>query len=264
MRGETRASIKMDASTFYRLHSFVDLKDANEKWQAAYVLTVTDKEIQLQQESPDRSLWLPLKSSRLAPFRRFSIGQARSSFPSLYSLTSESLSEWRQSLTDITGAKVADPFQITQFYRGEMLYRLLATLDRSYTVYKSDGDTILSEVVLPCLRLSLSWLLNLGTTYAGYYQAQTTAESYLTDPGVAYAMAYREISLCLKEVLGEDRNFAMGISRLDELWRESNRVSSPRKRTSADWLGFVQDEVTKVYGDNGGFEVLLALIRDRA
>lgn len=239
-----------------RPQCFLDLKDAGEKWQAAYVVSVSDQELELHPET-GRELWLPLHSSRLAPFRRYSTGSHQSSFSTLWPVTHTDLENFQRQ---VAAMDTAEAFYITQFYRGEMLYRLLGALDRGYDCGREELELIVMKVIIPCAYVVVrQWLANLKGIYSGLNLAQSNPDSVQTDPQVAYAASFPELALCLRELLGEDKETVSALRRLDECWQDMNR---PSVRRSPDLV--LMQELIGDFQKEGGFERLVEMIRDES
>lgn len=200
-------------------------------------------------------MWLPLHSSRLAPFRRYSAGSHRSSFSALWPVTQTDLETFQRKIAAMDSAEA---FYITQFYRGEMLYRLLGALDRGYDCGREELELIVTKVIMPCTHIVHMWLSGLKKIYSGLNQAQSNPESVQTDPLVAYATSFPELALCLRELLGEDKETVTALRRLDECWQDMNRSSA--KHRSLDLV--LMQELMAGFQKSGGFEQLVEMIRD--
>lgn len=197
------------------LHSkaFIDLQDTNDRWQTAYILEVSEKEVCVQLEGRERAFWLPVKSSRLAPFRRYSAAVATSSFTMLWPMSLSSLQDFAGKFNYVHNLSAC---AVTQFLRGELVYRLVAAVQQGADCEDSEAQFLYRGVLAPAMRLVLDWLQRLPSLCSDYYTAQANPEAYLTDSAVAMAVAYRELSLCLRVLLGEEPATATALQRFDE------------------------------------------------
>ena len=244
----------------YRANTFLDFKDSNEKWQTAYALEVTDTEINLQLDSQSRSLWLPIKSQRLAPFRRYSAAHSASSFSGLWKKTSQNLQDFTDKLQSASSRDSDDPSHITQFFRGELIYRLVNAMEIASECDTPVAHRILKEVFIPAITLVQRWIFKLKSLYPGYYQAQSSPEAYMTDPAVAMAMTFKEMSLCLKMVLGEDAATCHLMQKFDETNFGQSGFSALWRRNPSNFE-YITEAFAGFVKLRGGY-VVLSLLKD--
>lgn len=230
-----------------RSKAFIDFQDTNDHWQTAYILEVSEKEVYLQLEGQERALWLPLKSPRLAPFRRYSTAATASSFTALWSMSLSSLQDFAGKFNSVRSLSAG---AVTQFIRGELVYRLVAAIQQGADCEDSEAQFLYRGVLAPAMHLALDWLQRLSSTYPDYYTAQTNPEACLADPAVAMAAAYRELSLCLRVLLGEESATAAALQRFDE---------AHCSRSFAFWSRSSLDCVSEMLRDYGPLSLLSTL-----
>lgn len=232
-----------------RPKAFIDYQDANDRWQTAFILEVSEKEAYLQLEGQERTVWLSTKSQRLAPFRRYSVASSTSSFTALWSLSLSSLQDFAGKFNYVQSLSAG---AVTQFLRGEMVYRLVAAVQQGADCEDSEAQFLFRGVLMPAMRLVLGWLQRLSNMYQDFYTAQANPEAYLTDSGIALAMAYRELSLCLRVLLGEEPATAQALQRFDQ---------AHYSRSFAFWSRSSLDYVNEMLRDYGPIS-LLPLLED--
>lgn len=203
------ASQPAETGPFYRLGRFIDARDSVNKWCAAKVVSIDDiygLTIRFDGWSRKWEDKVSLKSSRIAPFRRYSrlyTGQTSSAIRE-WSFSAEDLKRTADRVDELlgNGFVLESAYETTQFLRGELFTLVDCLLTASLS--QSDVQTVLlffSKVI----DLIIAWMRQ-PDLIRGFQAGTANPDLFLTDQRVAVAMAYPELLHTLERLAcGDDR-----------------------------------------------------------
>lgn len=244
---------------FTQVGRYIDVKDSSNQWCSARVVEQDSTSLLLHMDGWSAK-WderVSLKSTRLAPFRRYS--SAGKGLP-----VSPVREEWSFSVEEVLRVqsrlrclceremRVESAYEATQFLRGELFVLVDCLLTRSF---QSSDLHIVLEFLASVIDLALCYL-KLPEMHIHLSTGQTTPELYLTDSSVAVALAYPDLMTTLERVMGgEERT-----SRFFKTHNEAPRDYEPVPETiwnkqysrSLLYLG-------NYFAKKGGFRVLIDL-----
>ena len=239
---------------------YIDAKDSSNHWCTARVVDLDSTSLLLHLDGWSAK-WderVSLKSSRLAPFRRYSsAGQGVPVSPVreewVFSVQEVVSVQGRVRLLCESEMQVGSAYEATQFLRGELFVLVDCLLTRSFQ--PAEVHTVL-QFLASVIDLVLCYL-QLPEVYTHLSAGQATPELYLTDTNVAVALAYSDLITTLERVMGgEERT-----SRFFKTHNEAPRDYEPGPETiwnrqysrSLLYLG-------SYFAKKGGFRVLLDLV----
>lgn len=249
-----------DIQKWCRVGYYIDAKDNMNEWCIAEVrdLTKTTVKVMMNEWAPKWESFFPIKSSKIAPFRKNSksnsTSKLRSCKSSEFSLaTLVSIHEKLKSILD-TSLLLEDAFNTTQFYRGKLFLHT-----ESLFSSKPSPDSI-EEVIsfsLDLLKFFQKWLESCKGLFPYYYQGLTNPELYLEDNNVALAFAWGDFTEIFKRLVGIDSRYGDIFSYIDmplEFCRNLG-VCSGEKRSK--WTKFFLEKFV-----DKGFDVILDIVQN--
>lgn len=252
-----------EKSEYYRLGDYVDAMDSSQKWLAAMVLQSDPAKgvlVRFDGWSTKWNEWLSLRSSRLAPFRRYShlYGGQQSAALRDWTYTEEELHSYQQLLTaaiqgDYTG--FATPYDVTQFFRGH-LFTLIDNL-LSHSLPVSSLPPVLS-LLTSFLHFSLLYLSRLPTQYSHLYHALSHPDSYLTDKDIALAQIWPELFCSVERVLGADVRLLELLS--GPMGEETININQDLPENIGEFP--LLSRLLTVFIDLNGFQAISSLLSD--
>ena len=206
-------AVQVDKAAYFQVGHYVDAMDSSQKWLAAVVQQTDPAKgvlVRFDGWSIKWNEWLSLRSTRLAPFRRYSqlYGGQQSSALRDWSFDVEELQPYQARLEqalqgDYSGFHTA--YDVSQFFRGH----LFTLIDNLLSI------SIPSPVLPPVLHLletvlsfAVKWTSELPSRYPSLYQAVGNGELYLTEKEVAIAEIWPELFCSVERILGADKRLS--------------------------------------------------------
>ena len=201
-------AVQADKAAYFQVGHYVDAMDSSQKWLAAVVQQADPAKgvlIRFDGWSSKWNEWLSLRSTRLAPFRRYSqlYGGQQSAALRDWCFREEELQEYQVALDqallgDYSGFATA--YDISQFFRG----RLFTLIDNLLSTSLPSPSAPVIHLLETALRFALQWVAELPTHYNGLYQALGNGDLYLSDKEVALAEIWPELFCSIERILGSD------------------------------------------------------------
>lgn len=202
-------AVQTDKAAYFQVGHYVDAMDSSQKWLAA-VVQQTDVAkgvlIRFDGWSSKWNEWLSLRSTRLAPFRRYSRlygGQVSAAIRD-WSFGEEELQDCQVVLDQVLQSDYsgfATAYDVSQFFRG----RLFTLIDNLLGVsIPSPNLSSVIHLLETVLRFALQWTAELPTRYHSLYQAVGNGDLYLSEKEVALAEIWPELFCSVERILGSD------------------------------------------------------------
>jgi len=201
-------ALQTSVPSFIQLNRFIDARDSVNKWCAAKVVQVDESSLTLRFDGWSRK-WderVSLKSSRIAPFRKYSrlyTGGVQGAIRE-WTFKSEDLMETQTQLDDLIRSNFVfeSAYETTQFLRGD----LFTLIDCLLTARVAGAEvTQILCFFAKVIDLVLAWL-QVPDLFRYYAAGLACPELFLTDLKVALAMAYPELLFTLERLqAGEER-----------------------------------------------------------
>ena len=239
---------------------YIDARDNMNEWCIAEVkeLTKTSVKIMMLEWAPKCEVVLPLKSPKIAPFRKMSRCSAGPRLRNyrLNELTHTSLEVIHEKLKQALNNNLLleDAFMTTQFFRGRLFL-----FTESFFASRNNNESVSSivEFSLDVLKMIEKWIRSCKQLFPYFYLSTGQNDLYLEDNLTALACSWHEIIEVFKRLIGIDNKFGDLFSQIDlpvDVMRSLPACGDNRSK----WSKFFIDKFT----DSGGFDLVLDLVQN--
>ncbi|CAG9317591.1 USP34_6 [Blepharisma stoltei] len=243
---------------------FIDAKDTMNAWCVARIIEFYPERnailIRYDGWSEKWDATYSLSSSRISPFRKNSqlyTGQKKFAIRS-WEYSEEELERVNSILITLiqSGLKASDAFTTTQFIRGEVFTLVDCLLTGSFKT-KAEIHASL-EFFTHVIDYIVLWFQGYKEMFPLYYNGLDNPELFLTDNGVAAAMAWPELLLTLERLLGFD----------PRLPRIKTSTYTPKEFKPSNFVNKTSPSSTIVYlvdhfAESGGFDLILEILSEK-
>lgn len=248
-----------DIPKWCRVGCFIDAKDTMNEWCVAEVKDVNKLcvNIILDGWAPKWETSFPIKSLKLAPFRKMSKGYTGPKTKGYrnWEYSFDVLREMQQKIHFLLNGELQceDAFQTTQYYRG----KLFIYIDNLVTQRPSiESITPIINFCSDVIKLIVRWFKSSTVLFPFYYQGLLQPELYLEDNNVALANIWYELLETLRKLFGVDSRSAEFFSVADMTEKEfpGSVICFHKSKMATQLVNFFMKE--------NGFEVILKVIRN--
>ncbi|OMJ88629.1 hypothetical protein SteCoe_9412 [Stentor coeruleus] len=196
-----------DIPKWCKVGYYIDAKDSMNEWCAAEVkeITKTCVNMILDGWAPKWETSVPLKSLKIAPFRKMSKGYTGPKTRGYrnWDFNLEVLNSVHEKVKSLIKGDLIceDAFQTTQYYRGKLFLYIDSLLSQKPS---SDWIQPVLNFCMDVIRLIVKWLKSSSKLFPFYYQGLIHSELYLEDNNVALAFVWYELLDMLRKLCGCD------------------------------------------------------------
>lgn len=237
---------------------YIDAKDGFNEWCIAEVKEInkTTVTVTINEWAPKWETSFPIKSPKIAPFRKLSKGYAGTKGRGIKTLdfSKEALISMHQKLKVLLNADLLceDAFLTTQFYRGKLFMHLDTVL---MSKPSPEHFSLIFGFLNDLLGLVIKWLRMSGGLFQFYYQGLGQSELFLEENMVALANIWFELLEMLKRILSVDNKGNELYPHIDQPLESKTYVQTPHKRCK--WANMLLEN----FMESGGFNLFLSVIQ---
>lgn len=249
-----------DIQKWCRVGYYIDAKDNMNEWCIAEVkdVTKTSVKVMMNEWAPKWETIFPIKSSKIAPFRKNSKPNLSSKLRSCktpeFSLSTLNFIHEKISLAIQSSLLLEDAFHTTQFYRGKLF---LYTDSLFSSKPAEDCVQAVISFSIDLLKFIQKWLESCKGLFPFYYQGQCNPDLYLEDNSVALASAWPDITEIFKRLLGIDLRYGDIFSYIDMPLEFSRNLGVCSGDNRSKWTKFFIEKFV-----NSGFDVIIDIVQN--
>ena len=191
------------------LYKFIDARGQDNTWKLAKICNIEGDNLAIAYDGPENyTAVLPRSSKNIAPFRRYTIKNPDISLGKRsFCFSLDQFENIEKKIEEYIHTEIStlDPYEITQFYRGELYIYIENLLEYDYC-----SDVKLSERILQFFIKTLHLIINFIIEYCSIFQFSNEIddpELYLIDKTKAIISSWPEVLDILNKLLAFDTNY---------------------------------------------------------